>query len=253
MLGGDRFYTAARWVVLVLLFATSGLITGESAWPPTRGMSPFLLLIWGYALFNVLATLALFLPALGGLLSVAFLVDIVFITLLTYFSQSSHDLFYPLYFLPLVGAAIRLRPSYGLVAGLIAAGVYVVAYLLARVGPDNGRPPRDALELVALALRAMVLAAVPWLTSGLAERWGVANRHTVVLAEKQTEQAWREANTYRDQTRALYEVAYSLSTTMNYQSVLDAALAESRKLVPYTVGVVLLSTGEPRSEGRRVG
>jgi signal transduction histidine kinase len=245
MLGGDRFYTAARWIVLILLVATSGLITQQPIWPPSRAIPPFMLLIWGYALFNVLATLALFLPPLGGLLSIAFLVDIIFVTLLTFFSQNSHDLFYPLYFLPLVGTAIRLRPSHGLVAGLIAAGAYVVAYLLARVGPNNGRVPRDALELVALALRGVVLAAVPWLTSGLAERWGIANRHTVVLAEKQTERAWREANTYRDQTRALYEVAYSLSTTMNYQSVLDAALAESRKLVPYSIGVVLLSTGEP--------
>jgi signal transduction histidine kinase len=245
MLGGDRFYTAARWIVLILLIAISGLVAQEPLWPPSPTMPPFLLLVWVYILFNALTTLALFLPALSGLLSVAFLADIIFVTLLTFLSRNTHDIFYPLYFLPLVGAAIRLRPSYGLVAGLIAAGAYVVAYLLARVGPDNGRPPREALELVALALRGVVLAAVPWLTSGLAERWGIANRHTVVLAEKQTEQAWREANTYRDQTRALYEVAYSLSTTMNYQSVLDAALAEGRKLVPYSTGVVLLSTGEP--------
>ena len=166
MLGGDRFYTAARWAVLILLIATSGLITGQPFWPPVRPIPPFQLLIWGYVLFNVLATLALFLPALGGLLSIAFLVDIVFVTLLTLFSQSTHDLFYPLYFLPLVGTAMRLRPSHGLVAGLIAAGAYVGAYLLARAGPDNGRPPRDAIELVALALRGMVLAAVPWLASG---------------------------------------------------------------------------------------
>jgi signal transduction histidine kinase len=32
---------------------------------------------------------------------------------------------------------------------------------------------------------------------------------------------------------------------MNHQSVLDAALSESRKLVPYTCGLVLLSTGSP--------
>ncbi len=45
--------------------------------------------------------------------------------------------------------------------------------------------------------------------------------------------------------RVLYEVAYTLSTTMNYQNVLNVALAESRKLVAYASGVVLLSTGQP--------
>ncbi len=35
------------------------------------------------------------------------------------------------------------------------------------------------------------------------------------------------------------------STTMNYQNVLIVALAESRKLVAYASGVVLLSSGQP--------
>jgi signal transduction histidine kinase len=245
MLGGDRFYTAARWIVLVLLIVISSLIGQGAIWPPSVGMSTFLLLIWGYALFNLLTTLALFWPAIGWLLNKAFLIDIVFVTLLTFFGQNTHDLFYPLFLLPLVGSAIRMRPAGGLIAGLIAACAYTGAYLLARVGPSNGRPPRDILELVALSLRGVILVAVPWLTSGLAERWGIANRHSVVLDEKQTEQAWREASAYRDQMRALYEVAYALSTTMNYQSVLDVALAESHKLVPFVCGLVLLSSGEP--------
>jgi signal transduction histidine kinase len=87
--------------------------------------------------------------------------------------------------------------------------------------------------------------AVPWLTSGLVERWGIASRHSVALAEQQTERAWSEASATRDQMRSLYEVAYTLSTTMNYNSVLDVALAESRKLVPSSTGLVLLSTGQP--------
>jgi signal transduction histidine kinase len=245
MLGGDRFYTAARWIVLLLLIATSGLLMHGPIWPPTPTMHPFLLLIWGYALFNLITTLALFLPALGGLLNVAFLADIIFITLLTFFSGDTHDLFYPLYLLPLVGAAMRMRPAGGLLAGLVAAGAYIAAYLLPKIGSNNDTTYREALNLVALSLRSAILVAIPWLTGGLAERWGVANRHSVELAEKKTKYAWGEANVYRDQMRALYEVAYTLSTTMNYQSVLEVALVESRKLVPYASGLVLLSTGQP--------
>jgi signal transduction histidine kinase len=245
MLGGDRFYTAARWVVLLLLIGASRLLSDVPIWPPSGAMTPFLLLIWGYALFNLLTTLALFLPSLGWLLRVAFIVDLLFVTLLTFFSQDIHDLFYPLYLLPLIGASIRTRPLGGLLVGVLAAGAYIGAYLLARVGPNNGRAPREALELLALGLRSSILVIIPCLTSGLAERWSIANRLSVALAERQTAQAWHEANAYRDQMRVLYEVAYTLSTTMNYQNVLNVALVESRKLVPYASGVVLLSTGQP--------
>jgi signal transduction histidine kinase len=245
MLSGDRFYIVARWVSLVLLAVIGSLLARQSFWPPALAMSPILQLVWGYALFNLLASLALFVPALGALLNVAFLVDIVFISLFTYFSKDPRDLFYPLYLLPLVSAAFRLRPSVSLLAGVIAAVAYVTAYLLARIGPDNGTPPYELLSLVGLLLRAVALICIPWLTSGLAERWTSSNRLSVALAEQKHQDALGEANAYRDQMRSLYEVAYTLSTTMNYQSVLDAALSESRKLVPYTCGLVLLSTGSP--------
>jgi signal transduction histidine kinase len=245
LLSGDRFYIAARWAMLVLLGVVGTLLAGQSLWPPTLGMNRILLLVWCFGLFNLLATLALLLPQLSSALSLAFLVDIVFISLFTYFSQDPRDLFYPLYLLPLVSAAFRLRPSVSMLTGFVAAGAYVIAYLLARVGPDNGTPPNDALGLVGLLLRAAALVCIPWLTSGLAERWTATNRLSVALAEQKHQDAMSEANAYRDQMRSLYEVAYTLSTTMNYQSVLDAALSESRKLVPYSCGMVLLSTGAP--------
>jgi signal transduction histidine kinase len=244
-LSGDRFYIVARWAVLALLVIIGRLLAGRSLWPPSPAMNPVLLLVWCYGLFNLLATLALFFPQLSILLNLAFLLDIVFISLFTFFSHDPRDLFYPLYLLPLVSAAFRLRPSASLLTGVVAAAAYITAFLLARVGPNNGTPPYDALGLVGLLLRAAALVCIPWLTSGLAERWTTTNRLSVALAERKRQDALSEANAYRDQMRSLYEVAYTLSTTMNYQSVLDAALSESRKLVPYSCGLVLLSTGRP--------
>src|SRR5215212_9731867 len=170
MLSGDRFYIAARWVVVVLLALIGSLLVHEPLWPPALAMPPILQLVWSYALFNLLAWLALFVPSFGGLLNVAFLIDIVFISLFTYFSQDSRDLFYPLYLLPLVSAAFRLRPSVSLLAGVVAAAAYVGAYLIARIGPGNGTPPYETLSLVGLLLRAVALVCIPWLTSGLAAR-----------------------------------------------------------------------------------
>jgi signal transduction histidine kinase len=244
MLGGDRFYALARWFVLFLLFTVSPLLIDVPIWPPRLDASPTALLIWGYALFSMFATVALFLSPTTTVRSLTFLVDIAFFSLLNFFSSRA-DLFYPLYFLPVIGAAMQMSPRAGLWFGIAASLAFGASYMGGRVGPGNGSVPRDALGLVALALRGLVLVFVPWLAGGLAERTGLLNRESVAEAEREARRAWREAESYRDQMRSLYEVAYTLSTTMNYQSVLDVTLVESRKLVPYSAALVLLSTGQP--------
>lgn len=245
LLGGDRFYIAARWAVFILLMVIGSLLAEQPIWPLVPSMAPVLLLAWAYGLFNLLATVALFVPSLTWLLNAAFVVDILFISGFTYLGQKPRDLFYPLYLLPLVSAAFRLRPLSSLVTGICAALMYVLADLLARIGPNNGTPPTELLALLGLLLRAVALVCIPWLTSSLAERWTANNRLSVELAEQKQQNALGEANAYRDQMRSLYEVAYTLSTTMNYQSVLDTMLIESRKLVPHSCALVLLSTGQP--------
>src|SRR5215211_2534719 len=96
LLGGDRFYIAARWAVALLLALIGALLVKAPLWPPSLAMPPILLLIWGFALFNLLATIALLVPPLSGLLNIAFIIDILFISLFTSFSQDQRDLFYPL-------------------------------------------------------------------------------------------------------------------------------------------------------------
>ena len=245
MLGGDRFYALARWLVLLLLFAIAGLLTKEPIWPPTIARNPIHIIIWCYAAFNILATLALLIPPLRAVRVYAFVADIATITLLVLFSKEHAELFYPLYLLPLIAVAMQLSSRTSLWTGVVATVCFIVAFLVGHMQQNHGIIPQDVLGIVALALQAITLIFVPWLAGGLAERSGIINRHSVALAEQETQRAWQEAYAYRDQMRALYEVAYTLSTTMNYQSVLDATLVESRKLVPYVSALVLLSTGEP--------
>ncbi len=243
-LGGDRFYTLARWLVLILLFATSRLLTDNPLWPPLATTDAFVLLVWAYALFSIIITASLFFRPPSTVRSLIFFIDIAFITLLTLVSRDNADLFYPLYLLPLIGAAIQMSPQAGLLVGTVAALAYMAAFLVPLVGPNNGRMPHDVLGLVALALRASTLIFIPWLAGGLSERSGSVNRSSVARAELETERAWNEARSYRDRMRSLYEVAYTLSTAMNYQSVLNIALTESRRLLPYRCAMVLLSTGD---------
>lgn len=244
MLGGDRFYTLARWLIIILLFAISPLLTpGQSIWPIGFDVPSVTLILWVYLLFGILTTVALFVPFAGSLLNLAYLFDIGFISLMALYSGEANVIFFPLYLLPLIGAAIRLSPAQSLLSGIVASVLYIAAFF----GHNyiNNDFVLGPLDYVSLGLRVLTLSFVPWLASGLAERWSATNRQSVALAQQQTDQALRSAQLYRDQMRALYEVAYTLSTTIDYRHVLESTLRESRKLVPFSAGMVLLSSGRP--------
>lgn len=243
LLRGDRFYAAARWLVIVLLIGISGILTNEPIWPPFASTHPVSLAVWMYAIFNLLVVAALFIRQLHVLLDIAFYVDLLIVTLLISFTRNQVDLFYPLYILPLVGASLQRSQRGGMLIGALSAVAYTAANVYAAL-EDGGRFAMEATAIVGLVLRAAVLFFIPWLVSNLAERWSDSNRMSVTLAERKTREALNEADDYRDQTRALYEVAYTLATTANYQNVLDVTLVESRKLAPHTCGIVLLSSGE---------
>ena len=70
LLGGDRFYIAARWAVFILLMVIGSLLAEQPIWPLVPSMAPVLLLASAYGLFNLLATVALFVPSLTWLLNV---------------------------------------------------------------------------------------------------------------------------------------------------------------------------------------
>ena len=241
LLGGERFYSLARWLTILLLFAIITFITTKPIWPISIESDPLVVMLWAYTAFSILASLAMLLPGFAQLISLAYLIDIGFISLMAFFSSDQYAIFFPLYLLPLINAAIRQPSAVGLLSGIMAAVCYMTAFLGSRYYFDPR--PVVILEYVGLGLRGLILSMVPWMTNGLAERWSENNRQSVAVAERQSEQALIDARAYRDQMRSLYEVAYSLSMTMDYRHVLEAALRESRRLVPYTCGFVLLSSG----------
>lgn len=244
MLGGERFYALTRWVTILLLFVVTRFLTEHSLWPVTFESEPLTIIVWSYAAFSLVATIALFIPFTNQLLSLAYLIDLVFISLMAFFAGQHIAIFLPLYLLPLINAAIRQSSAVSLLSGIVAAVFYVAAFMgWRRILAEE--VVITLLDYVTVGLHGLTLSYLPWLTSGLAERWIENNRQSVVLAEQQAEEALTEARAYRDQSRSLYEVAYALSTTMDYRNVLETALRESRKLVPYTCGFVLLSSGQP--------
>ncbi len=243
MLSGERFYTFARWLTILLLFAVTSFLTeSPDVLSLNTSSSPLVAVLIAYTGFSLLATIAIFLPPAAPLLNFAYLVDLMFISLMAFFGGEQIVIFFPLYLLPLINAAIRQPPIVSLFSGLVAAVFYIAAFIGWRriLAPDIAL---TMLDYVALALRGLALTFVAWITSGLAERFSENNRASVIQARQEAEQALTEARAYRDQMRSLYEVAYTLSTTVDYRQVLEAALRESRKLTPFTAGFVLLSSG----------
>ncbi|MBC8076547.1 MAG: GAF domain-containing sensor histidine kinase [Chloroflexales bacterium] len=240
-IGGERLYTFARWLVVAILIGISPLLSRYALLPLTLESGSVVILIWIYIGFSLLMTLALFVPLLDPLLKWSFLFDVAFITTMVVLNDERNGVFFSLYVLPLIGTATQLRSITSLLSGTITALAYSGAYL---VSLSNTGVPAQPLDYAALGLRALAITFMPWFTSNMAERWSDNNRRRVDQAQLQTEEALRDAQSHRDQMRSLYEVAYTLSTTMNYQKVLESALLESHKLVPYVSGLVLLSTGK---------
>lgn len=243
MVGGERFYTLARWITILLLFAITSFLTDGALWPLSVESPPLVIVLWAYVAFGLLATLLIFIASVVPLLSYAYVIDLAFISLMTFFGGESTVVFFPLFLLPLINAAVRQTPMMSLASGVLAAGFYSSAFIAWHLILAPGSS-FAALDGVAMGLRALTLTLVPWLTSGLTERWSESNRASVELARQEAEQALNDARAYRNQMRSLYEVAYTLSTTVDYRQVLEATLRESRKLVPFTTGFVLLSSEE---------
>jgi len=231
-----------RWVMLILLglvthFLTNGgLFTGE--------LETLELIFLVYAGFAFVFSLLAFLPAAAGLSSLSYLFDIVFISLMAFFGGERIVIFFPLYLVPLTYAAIRQPILVGLLSGALAAVAYIAAFIGWRrlIAPEA---LMTMLDYVALGLRGLTLTIMPWITGNLVERQSETNRQRVAQAQREAEQALRDANAYRDQMRSLYQVALALGATADYRQVLDVLLRESRKIVPYRAGVVLFSSGRP--------
>ncbi|GIV88572.1 MAG: putative sensor-like histidine kinase [Pirellulaceae bacterium] len=243
-LGGERFYAMARWLMIMLLGAVTQFLSNGNLWPITTNLEPLTLIFLLYAGFALIMTVLTFIPAVAGFVSLSYLFDIAFISLMAFVGGERIVIFFPLYLLPLTYAAIRQPLHIGVLSGALAAVAYMAAFIGWRrlIAPEA---LMTMLDYVALGLRGLTLAIVPWVTGNLAERQSETNRQRVIQAQQDAERALQEAHAYRDQMRSLYQVALTLGATADYRQVLETLLRESRKIVPYRAGVVLLSSGQP--------
>ena len=233
-LGGDRLYAAARWLLLVVLFAITTLLQGMTLWPPPT-THLFGYTFWGYVAFSLVAGSLAFVPRMHRLMPWCYAGDLLAIAAIAYSGPGAVSSYTALFVLPLVAAALRLSRINILLLSIGAVGLTFVLLYRSQV----------SLDVLMFTSQAIIFSVLPWLVNLLSEQWTLDNRQRVAVAQQQAAQALVHAQAYRDRMRALYEVAVSLNTTGHPNTVLETTRNECARVVPYQTGAILLPTGAP--------
>src|SRR5262249_38920226 len=122
----------------------------------------------------------------------------------------------------------------GLAAGLVAVGVHIwfVIGALRQIAAWPG-------SVLLLILGIFLLLMVIWV-SLLAGSNAALVRRDAQIATRQAQQATDKYRLALQRAKGVYHVTYTLSATLNYESVLRAIFEEFVRVLPFDVGMVLL-------------
>jgi signal transduction histidine kinase len=246
-------HTPADWVVMAFRWLLGlGLLLLNRASPPnpaSQSLTEYILL--GYLLFTLVEALFLWRRWASGLwphLTLA--LDLGLVLAVLFLHGGSQSPLLPLLLLPLVAVGLRLGFSAGL--GLNLAGL--AGYGLLLLWDWIGQTPPDVLRSAAMAAAILLIGLL-----GLAaEQLGRPARDTLRRLQEEAADLQARYQAASQQAQVLYEMAQTLSLTLSYQKVLESVLDDCRRLVDFSVGVVLLSAGPEdlfvaASSGLRVG
>jgi signal transduction histidine kinase len=232
-LSGEWTVCLMRWGLLALLLLVALLDSIEGL--SVLRLAPFLVAVGIYNLaVTALLTWRLYFPALPVLTLVA---DTLTIVALLHLSGGASSLFFVLALFPISIASLR----FGWHVGLLTAGVFVLNDVFqTAIVWETGQ---DSILLLRLG-QGVVLYLVGAVVTGV-------GRERVPLAEISDPSAGAEQHIVPEHLKMVYEMASSLSATLNYERILDAILdisrfgfAELGLRVGESVGVVLLYNKE---------
>ena len=234
---------SGEWVLSLLRWGLLACVVVVAVLDPAERISTRVLVLFALAagIFNAAITLLLYFRLyLRGLPVLTLVVDIVTILALLHLSGGTGGPYIIFVTFPLLIAALR----FGWPAGLLTAGIFFLdGALLIAVSWEM----EQARELIfQLGWYTLWLILVSVIVSVVSER--------VPPAEMTDRQAWEtEARMVPEHLKMVYEMAASLSATLNYERVLEAILDISRlgfdelgMRLGQSVGLVLLYDDEGR-------
>jgi signal transduction histidine kinase len=207
-----------EWTICLMRWGLLACVALVPLLDPLRRLSPseLILFLVVAGIYNLAVTLLLYLRIFFQVLPVLTLVvDILALVSLQHLSGGSESPYFILALFPILVATLR----FGWHVGLLAAGIFVLNDLFqtARVWETELAPAM----LFQLALRILIYVVVAVVAGVVRERVpvsGMLDRHA----------ADSEGQIVPDRLQTVYEMASSLSATLNYERVLDAILDISR-------------------------
>ncbi|MBV9789634.1 MAG: hypothetical protein JOZ51_15715, partial [Chloroflexi bacterium] len=151
ILGGDRLYAVARWLLLVLLFAVSTLLHGLDLFPlPTSHL--FGQIFWAYVAFSIIAGVMVVTPRAQRIVPWFYLVDLLCLSALAFVGPGSANGYAALFMLPLVAAAFRLQRVNVLALSVCAVGLSIALLF----------KPNTSIEVLSFTSQCLMFGVLPW-------------------------------------------------------------------------------------------
>jgi len=228
-LSGEWAIFFLRWV---LLACVAGVVLLDPVLHPLP--SRFILFLAAFAIYNLAVALIIYLNLYFSALSFLTLVaDIAAVLTLIHLRGGSSIIFPLLAIFPILIAALRFSWQAGLLTAVLF-GLDAIARVAITQEPELSSALLGALPLLA------VLYLLPAVVAGVVGEW-------VPRAPVWSWTRRRDASVVPEQLRMVYDLASSLSATLNYERVLEAILDISRHgfdelglRVGKSVGLVLL-------------
>lgn len=229
LLETERTLVAVRWLMLPAVLVMAQLRPAEQV---------NLLAIYGLIAAGVLYNLTYMALLRRGFLppvvtEITVLVELLFVSAAVGASGGPDSPIIPLLIWPVIGAAFRLGLAEALAAATLGSLVSVYYDLLMPEPVDLARLNQALLTATYLFVGAILIHILFNQAYGSAE-------HGLAGERQAAREVTNRLAAVRAQSQAIAEVSTVLSSTLNYQRVLETILSESHKLLGFPVGIVFL-------------
>jgi signal transduction histidine kinase len=165
---------------------------------------------------------------------------IVDILLLSYLSLNTSEVLALFVLLPVLAVGILRGPATGLAAGVVVLGIHAfLILLLPGQLAQLQQVPTWRGELHILTLGLFLLLLLLWVSMMAGSNALLVRQHAQIASQK-AQQATERYSLALQRAKGVYHVTYTLSATLNYESVLRAIFEEFVRVLPFDVGMVLL-------------
>jgi signal transduction histidine kinase len=229
LIENERTLIAARWIVLAAV-----LVLAHFAPQDSTGLMAVYALIAAGALYNLIYVAMLRRRSISpGVAEITVFAEVLFSLGCVAATGGQVSPLLPLFAWPVVSAAYRLGLAEALAAAAFGSIGLALIFLVTPLGLDMTLALPTALAAAGLFAVAMIMQmlfsqAFGSVERGLAREMEAAKEYTTKLTA------------VRAQAHAIAEVSSILSSTLNYQRVLETILTEFYKLLGYDIGIVFL-------------